>query len=73
MVLVRSANMRTTTGRTKQADCSTISTGGDQPTDEGTTNDQNQITDNDTTRPVRRAAERSRARVKEWIMIPQRM
>ena len=64
--LVRSANIRTTTGRINRPIARLYPlevTAADQPT----TDDQNQMTDNDTTRPVRRAAERSRTRVKEWI------
>ena len=68
--LVRSANIRTTTGRTNRPIARLYPlevTAADQSTDEITTDDQNQMTDNNTTQPVRRAAERSRTRVKEWV------
>ena len=68
--LVRSANIRTTTGRTNRPIARLYPLevmAADQSTDEITTDDQNQMTDNNTTRPVRRAAERSRTRVKEWV------
>jgi len=71
--LVRSANIRTTTGRTNRPIARLYPlevTAADQPTDEATTDDQNQMTDNDTTRPVHGAAERSRTRVDYDLIWP---